>query len=124
MHPAVALRRRGRKAHLAVALATGGATAVVALGGWLYVAYRERLKPLLFQTAPDVGWMFERKEHLAFGALALAWAGALAYAASWRVAGGARETLHRLAHRAFALAAAFALAVASLGTWVAAHRGF
>ena len=54
------------------------------MGVWLYPLYRQRVKRPIFETAPAVGWLFERKEHLAFGALLLAWAGALAYVASVR----------------------------------------
>ena len=34
--------------------------------------------------APSIGLLFERKEHLAFGAVVLAWAGAAAYFAAPR----------------------------------------
>lgn len=124
VHPAIVLRRKGRKAHLSVALAALLPAANGALGGWLYVAYRARLKPLIFEHAPDVGWMFERKEHLAFGTISIACAAALAYRSSWRAEDPARATLQALAHRGFVLAALGALAVACLGTWVGAHRGF
>lgn len=124
VHPAFALRRRGRRAHVSVALAVALPSVVSALGAWLYVEYRVRLRPLIFQETPHVGWMFERKEHLAFGALGLAWLAGIAYAASWRAEEPTRAALQRLAHRAFILAAALAFAVAWLGTWVAIYRGF
>lgn len=124
VHPAFALRRSGRRAHVSVALAVALPSVVSALGAWLYVEYRVRLKPLIFQETPYVGWMFERKEHLAFGALGLAWLAGIAYAASWRAEPATRAALQRLARWAFILAAALAFAVAGLGTWVAVHRGF
>lgn len=124
LHPAVLLRTRKRRAHLSVGLAAGVATVVAGIGAWLYVPYREKLRPSIFQHAPDVGAMFERKEHLAFAAVILAWIGALAYFGSWRAESEARERLHRLSHRAFVLAAVLAATVASLGTYVASYRSF
>jgi hypothetical protein len=124
LHPAIVLRSRTRRAGLAVALATGFVTAAAAMGAWLYVAYRERLKQGIFLTAPSVGLLFERKEHLAFGAVVLAWAGAAAYVAAPRASAETRERLRTLAFRAFAGAAALSLLVAVLGTIVAVYRSF
>jgi len=124
VHPAVLLRKRGRRAHLSVGLAASVATLVAAVGAWLYVPYREKLRPGIFQQAPDVGAMFERKEHLAFAAVILAWIGALAYFGSWKTESETRDRLHRLSHRAFVVAAVLAAAVASLGTYVASYRTF
>src|SRR5687767_11172948 len=76
VHPAIILRDRQRRAHLAVALASGAATVTAALGAWLYGGYREHLKQQIFLHAPSIGLLFERKEHLAFGAIMLTWAGA------------------------------------------------
>ena len=58
-----------------------------------------------------VGYLFERKEHLAFGCLLLAWAGAVAYLAASRryVDVSRRDALRRAAHWAF-------VASANLGT--------
>ncbi len=109
---------------MSVALAVGIPTVVGAVGVWLYVPYRDQLRPVIFQTAPEVGLMFERKEHLAFGVVLLAWAAALAYFGSWRTAGDAREQLHKFSHRAFTIAAVLAATVASLGTYVASYRSF
>ena len=75
VHPAILLSNPKRKAGLAVALASGLVSAGALSGALLYGTYRERIKPVLFAVSPTVGWMFERKEHLAFGAAALAWAG-------------------------------------------------
>lgn len=67
-------RRRGLvlavSASTAVALAISGA-----LGLMLEGAYRARLRQPLFARAPKLGWLFERKEHLAFGAIALGFCG-------------------------------------------------
>ena len=61
VHPALLLRRRTR-ADLAVGLAVAIATVVSGAGAALYIPYRARIKPLLFQTEPAAGWLFERKE--------------------------------------------------------------
>lgn len=124
VHPAVVLRSRTRRAHLAVGLATGLVTVASAIGAWLYVAYRERLKQGIFQHAPAVGYMFERKEHLAFGAVVLAWAGAAAYFAAARATPDMRGRLRTIAFRSFCASSALAVVVAVLGTVVAVYKSF
>lgn len=124
VHPAVLLRRPSRRAHLAVGLGTGLTTAVAALGMYIYVGYRARLKRDIFLGAPDVGFLFERKEHLAFGAVMLAWAGCAAYFAAVRAEPKLRATLRTIAFRAFVAAAALATVVAALGTYVAIYKSF
>ncbi len=95
-------------------LSTTLVTLVAASGAWLYGPYCDLVKRRLFQTAPTMGLLFERKEHLAFGAVLFAWVGAVAYIAKFRV----------LSHRAYVVAAAIAIVVASLGTIVASNRTF
>jgi hypothetical protein len=124
VHPAILLRDARRRARLSVGLGAGVATAAAALGMALYPAYRERLKPSIFADAPALGFAFERKEHLAFGALLMAWAGAAAYAAASAADAGARRRLRRASHACFVAAALFATATAALGTCVAAYRTF
>jgi hypothetical protein len=124
VHPAIVLRRHGRPAHAAVASATGLVTLAAALGSWLYPPYRETLKPLVFLDSRALGLAFESKEHLAFGAVLLAWAGAAAYASAPRGGDGTPGVLRRTAHRAFVAAAALAVVAAALGTAVAVHRAF
>lgn len=123
-HPAIVLRRTLRRAHLAVILAVVWTSLVFAVGAFLYPAYRDELRPAIFRSAPQVGLTFERKEHLAFVVLALAWTGAIAYFGSWRAEGKSRETLHRFAHRTFVVAAVLAFLVASFGTYVAIYKTF
>jgi hypothetical protein len=129
VHPAIVLRNPKRRAHLAVGLAAGVVTLVGALGVVLYEPYRDRVKQGLFQHAPQVGLLFERKEHLAFAAIALAWAGAAAYGGARLAAvkgggDGAAAALRRFAHWAFVAAAALAVGTAVLGTIVATYRTF
>jgi hypothetical protein len=125
VHPALVLRSRTRRAPLAVGLATAFVTVASALGAWLYVSYREKLRQGIFLASPATGLLFERKEHLAFAAVLLAWTGASAYFAAGRTeAKGTREALRTIAFRAFAASAALAVLVAVLGTWVAVYRSF
>ncbi|MBX3228176.1 MAG: hypothetical protein KIT84_26875 [Labilithrix sp.] len=124
VHPAVLLRNRKRRAHLAVASSTALITAGSALGLWLYVAYREQLKRDIFQGSPAVGLLFERKEHLAFAAVMFAWSGCATYFAAAGAKGDLAWTLRTVAFRSFVAAAALAILVAVLGTWVAVYKSF
>ena len=123
-HPAILLRNRTRRAHLSVALAVGFVSTVGAMGVAIYGPYRDQLKQSIFVHAPTVGWLFERKEHLAFGSIALAWAGALAYFAARGTDIDTRAPLRTFAFRAFAIACVLAIATAALGTYVAVYRTF
>ena len=58
------------------------------------------------REAPSLGYLFERKEHLAFGAIFLAWVGALSYVAALRYADvGGRDALRKAAHWSFVASA-------------------
>ena len=124
IHPAIVLRSRTRRAHLAVALSAGFVTVAAGLGVGLYVAYRATLKQGIFMHAPTIGLLFERKEHLAFGAVLLAWAGAAAYFAAPRATPETRERLRTIAFQSFCASAALAVLVAVLGTVVAVYKTF
>jgi hypothetical protein len=123
MHPAVLLRRTKRSAHLSVGFAVGIVTLAGALGVALYGPYRDTLKQPIFASSPAVGYIFERKEHLAFGALLFAWAGTVAYIAA-SPGSSPREPLRRAAHWAFIASAGFALVSAVMGTIVASYKSF
>jgi hypothetical protein len=127
IHPAIVLRRRV-KADFAVGLAFAFVTVTGAIGVCLYPAYREKIKQSIFIQDPGIGLLFERKEHLAFGVIALAWVGAFAYLAARGSAlnetPSARDSLRRASHLAFIAAAALAVVVAALGTVVATFKGF
>jgi alpha-beta hydrolase superfamily lysophospholipase len=127
IHPAIVLKRRV-KADFAVGLALAFVTVAGGMGAWLYPAYREKIKQSIFIQDPRIGLLFERKEHLAFGAIALAWVGAIAYvAARGQVLNenpAMRDSLRRASHVAFVAAAALAVVVAALGTVVATFKGF
>jgi hypothetical protein len=124
VHPAILLRDRRRRMHVSIAATVVLVTLTGALGVLLYPYYTGRLKQRIFIEAPTIGYLFERKEHLAFGAILLTWAGALGYLASFRAQDAVRDPLRRFAHWAYVLAAALAAATATLGTIVAAYKSF
>ncbi|MCL2726130.1 MAG: hypothetical protein FWD69_17020 [Polyangiaceae bacterium] len=124
VHPAIVLRSRTRRVGLTVLLSTLFVTLTSATGAWLYVGYRNQLKRDIFRDARDVGLLFERKEHLAFVALVLAWAGTVAYFASTRAKGDIQGSLRKIAFRAFACSATLAILTAVFGTIVSVYRSF
>ncbi len=125
LHPAIVLRDTKRCARLSVSLATGLVVVAALYGGAIYPMYRDLIKQHIFIEAPRVGWMFERKEHLAVGAVAFALAGCVAHLTLPLIADeGIKRSMARLAHRAFIAAFAFALVVAILGVSVASYRSF
>ncbi|MCU0683805.1 MAG: hypothetical protein MUF34_16460 [Polyangiaceae bacterium] len=124
-HPAWLLRGGRRRAGLAAALATTFTTLAVGIGLWLYPHYRACIKHELFVAAPALGWLFERKEHAAFGALAFAWSGLLAHVAAPRAGDSTRRrSLARTSWLAFSFAALCAFGAAAAGTAVAIARDF
>ncbi len=125
LHPAIVLRNERRRARLSVALATGFVVVTALLGVVVYPSYRDLIKQHIFVEAPKLGWMFERKEHLAVGAVSLALAGCVAHLALPVVADdAAKQAFARLAHRAFIASFALALIVAILGVTVASYKSF
>ena len=124
VHPAILLRRTKRRADLAVGLSLVLISATGLLGVFLYTPYRDALRHSIFVDAPAVGYLFERKEHIALGAIGLAWAGAAAYVGAACLDGAPRDSLRRAAHWAFVASACFALVAAVLGTIVAIYKTF
>ena len=95
------------------------------LGTYLYPAYREQLRRDIFVESLALGNAFERKEHLAVGAVLLAWTGAFAYLASFRTEDSARaDRAARASVVAFTLSFVLATVAAVLGTMVASHKSF
>ncbi len=69
--------------------------------------------------------MFERKEHLAVGAIALALVGCIAHLSLPIFADAAtKTTVARIAHRSFVAAFLLSLFVAVLGVAVASYKSF
>ena len=124
LHPAILLVNPRRRARLSVALAGGLAALTAALGATIYPDYRVQLKPSIFATAPSLGWLFERKEHLAVGAVAFALLGCVAHLALPAFEPGLRPRVGRLAHRSFVVAFVLSAAVAVFGTAVASYKSF
>lgn len=71
-----------KAAYLSAAAATLMLSLSACAGFALHMPYQYRLRQRIFIEAPALGRLFERKEHLAFGALMLAWCAAFALAAS------------------------------------------
>jgi hypothetical protein len=125
LHPAILLRNPKRRARLAVSLTTAFVVATALLGANIYPEYRSRIKQHIFIEAPTIGWMFERKEHLAVGAVAMALVGCVAHLSLPVFAeDGTKRTVARLAHRAFVASFVLALLVAVLGVVVASYKSF
>jgi hypothetical protein len=124
VHPAILLRRTGRRAHLAVGISLALVTTAAAIGLAMYDGYREKLRRPIFASSVAMGYLFERKEHLAFGVLAFAWIGAIAYAAAILADAELRELLRRVAYRGFVISAVLAVITAVLGTVVASYQTF
>jgi hypothetical protein len=97
---------------------------VGALGTVLYPPYRNTLKQRLFVQTPTIGWMFERKEHLAVGAIALAWVGCAAHLALPSFPEKTRERVARVAHLSFVSSAILAATAAALGVTVSLYTTF
>jgi hypothetical protein len=118
---------RSRRA--AAWLAVGAATLALTAGGLglaLHDGYRARLRQRLFVAAPSLGWLFERKQHLAFGAVMLAVAGAALAVAGARVQGrpgadAVSRELRRGAAMAWTASAVLAV-VASVASMIVARR--
>ncbi len=125
LHPAWMLRRPVRRLSRVSVAATVIVTLPALSALVIYPVYRAAVKQALFVRSPMLGWMFERKEHLALGAVALAWAGLALHAASLRALDStARARLARPAHVCFVLSAAFTAIVSALGSWISAVAPF
>lgn len=97
-------------------------TATIGMGAYLYGPFREGVRQPLFAEARSMGWLFERKEHMAFGAGVCTWAAALAHLGSCRARGPLRTSLRSWARWGYAVASVFAIAAAACATVVASVR--
>jgi hypothetical protein len=124
VHPAIILRNPQRRAPLSVSLATAFVCVTGVLGAYVYPEYRRVLKQSIFRASPAIGWLFERKEHLAVAAVTFTIVGCIAHLSVAGFEGAAQRTLARLAHHAFVLAFLLAFGVAVLGVIVASFKSF
>jgi hypothetical protein len=123
IHPAVLLRNPRRRARLSAVLATATTTLTVALGAFIYGDYSRLLRREIYLASMRHGFLFERKEHLAFAAVGLAWAGCALHLGARGDDPGANARA-RAAHLAYVGAALLTILVASMGIVVAAFRSF
>jgi hypothetical protein len=119
------------------AVTTTLATLAFASGALLELPYRVHLRQRLFLASRGLGWLFERKLHLAFGALVFAWC-ALAVLLAAQIAHGTPPVkakavspdpqvtarLVRASCLAYAVAALFALVACAASSIVAAKMRF
>lgn len=122
VHPAIVLRNPRRRARLATGLATLLTTLTFGLGALIYDAYSRRLRRSIYVASRAVGLLFERKEHLAVTAVAMAWVGLCLHFVRGDDEGALARA--RLAHLAYVAAAVLAATVAVLGTRVAVFQSF
>jgi len=122
IHPAILLRNPRRRARLSAIGSTAFVTLAGVLGATIYPDYSKLLRRAIYLSAPRIGLLFERKEHLAFAAVALAWTGCLLHLSVRDDESSLPRA--RAAHIAYVAAAVLTTLVATLGTWIAAHRSF
>lgn len=67
----VGVGRRIRGAKIGVAVAVGLGAGAFATGATLHMPFQGKLRQRLFLASNALGWLFERKEHAAFGAIVL-----------------------------------------------------
>jgi hypothetical protein len=100
-----------RRASVVGLLATVVITVAAALGLALDGAYQNELRQRLFIEAPRLGWLFERKHHVAVVAVLLAWCAGAAVALRARRSDDGEAfdaNLERIARRGYVAAFAFA----------------
>lgn len=114
------LLRASKHGRAAALVACSIATLTGALGGYLYYFYSHLLRRGIYLASMTHGRTFERKEHLAIAAIALAWTGALAHTGNLERS----SSRARFAQRAYVMAALLAAVVATMGWYVARFRSF
>lgn len=123
LHPAIVLRNPKRRARLSAVLSATFATLSGGFGAYIYADYSRSLRRSMYIASTHYGLLFERKEHLAFAAIALAWAGCVLHLTARDDDATARSRA-RAAHLAFVAATALTTVVATLGTIIASYRSF
>lgn len=126
---AVTVQRLRLRLRLRAMVALAGIASLLLIASFvtglqLDLPYRGRLRQRIFLEAPALGWMFERKLHLGFGAMMLAGCalGLLGAAALAGRRGNEQAWVRELGRGgkvALVAGAAFALLAAVVGAWVA-----
>ncbi|MDI1443369.1 hypothetical protein [Polyangium sp. 6x1] len=117
--------RLSRGIHLAALATTTLVTAAFATGAWLDLPYRVHLRQRLFLASRALGWLFERKLHLSFGALVFAGLALVAlFAAGPDGHDESSRALRRASRLGYVASAIFALAACVIGTVVATRARF
>jgi hypothetical protein len=119
-------KRPGVARALVPAAALSGGLAF-ASGVALHLPFQSKLRQPLFLMSNLLGWLFERKEHVAFGALALLVCGLSAWIGAWRAAGRDDEIaahLRRASMTALCGALAFEVLAAAVSVAAAARVRF
>jgi hypothetical protein len=122
---ALPLQIRARKGRVTLAISAAAALAVTlagALGVLLEATYRAKIRQRLFVQSPTLGWLFERKEHLAFGAILFAWCTLSTMVAAQLSRDPARAGDLRAAARLAAIASAGLALAASVMAAIVARR--
>lgn len=116
LHPAVLVRQPKRRS-ITFLLAPIFLTLTSLLGAYIYGDYRVEIRQPLFLEAPAYGWMFERKEHLAFFATLLSWVGFFSPSVE-------RQPERSIRSLAFRISAVLVWIVVVIGTAVAVKKSF
>lgn len=119
-------RGRSRPASIAATLAVLALTVASAFGLWLHPAYDAHLRQRLFVRSAELGWMFERKHHLAVVAVLLGWSALLSAlaAAPLTALHPARPPLARAATVGLVASTTLALVAAIIGAVVSQTTHF
>lgn len=121
IHPAILAFRGRKRAARSLFYAMIGLALAFSSGLVLYPQYRIRVKPDLFRISSFMGYMFERKEHLAFAAVCMFVTGFALYGLAAR---GASGVSHKWAGTLLAVAAGATVLTAILGIVIASTRDF
>jgi hypothetical protein len=123
LHPAILLRKGHAlswRTRLSVTLSTAFVMLAFGSGLWIYPHYRSQVRTGLFHASAAAGFLFETKEHLAYGVVATALGGCIGALAAPKDG----RTLRRGAALVYAVSAALCIVTVALGSYVAAVHGF
>ena len=123
LHPAILLRHGrplSRSLRIAIVLTTCLVLIAFGLGIGIYDDYRVYVKRRLFQLAPDAGYLFETKEHLAWAVLSLSFGAGVAAL----IAPRKEIRIRQVSALAYAIAALLCAFVSAIGIYVSSIYSF